>query len=142
MPGRPQKEPRQRILDKRPSLVSQVCVFFCFHGPPNPAWPGSSCVGSDARMQSPDQKEGDGTHPSGPTPTLCGHVLASQAEAHNAALCSRWLRTGGTCLGSPDQPAVPTVRPELPGRKDAPSSSLPALGQGLSRKHLGWSGCS
>lgn len=130
MPSRPQKEPSCCTLDKRPSLVSQVCVFFCFHGPPNPSWPGSCCVGSDVRMQSPDQKEGVGAHPSGPTPTPCGHVLASQAETHNAALCSCWLRTccvSGAALASwRCQP----WRPEMPGREDTPSSSLQGLGPG------------
>lgn len=92
-------------------------------------------------MQSPGQKEGDGAHPSGPTPTFCGHVLASQAEAHNAALCGCWLRTGAACLGSPGQPAVPAMRLSCLGGRMRPVQGSRALGQGLSRKHLGWPGC-
>lgn len=98
--------------------------------PRNPAWPGSSCVGSDVRMQSPDQKEGVGAHPSGPRPTLCGHVLASQVEAHNAALCGSWLGTCAACLGSSGRRWCQPWRPEMPGREDAPSPSLQGPGPG------------
>ena len=99
----------QSTLDKKPSLVLQLCVFSCFHGPPNPAWLGSSCVGSDVRMQSPDQKEGDGAHPSGPTPTLCSHVLARQARPTKQLCAAAGSEYSPRVWGSPGWPAVPAM---------------------------------
>lgn len=58
---------------------------------------GSCLVGSDARNQGPDLEEGHGAQP----PTLHRHVLAHQAEAHNAALCVSWLSAQAACLGQP-----------------------------------------
>lgn len=92
------EHPRQEASPR----VLHLCVFFCPLVPLNPIQAGSCCMGSDARMQSPDQEEGSGAHPSGQPPTLCRHVLACQAQADNAALCSSWLRRStAACLGQP-----------------------------------------
>lgn len=92
--GRPWKECSWGPLDDSPPPGCYDYNSVFVHAPtqaPEPAWPGSCYVGSDARMLSPDQEEGSGAHPPSPPPTLCCHMSASQEEAHNAALCGSWL---------------------------------------------------
>lgn len=96
--GTPQEESLFKDSGQRPSYKHNNSGFF----PVSMALGQGSClVGSDARNQGLDLEEGHGAQPEGPPPTLHCHVLAHQAEAHNAALCGSWLGAQAACLGQP-----------------------------------------
>lgn len=124
----PQKEPSSSILDERPPLV-YVSVFSPSPwSPQNSSWLAAAAAGVRCRGRQPDTPSRATAHP---VPSCA----CPWAVAHNAALYSPWLGAHTACLGQPWRPVVPgwggRVRFAQPSR---------ALGQALSRKHLGWPG--
>lgn len=103
--------------------------------PQNSAWLAAAAEGVRCRGRWRDTPSRAPAHP---VPSRA----CPWAEAHNAALCSPWLGAHTACLGQPWWPVVPALeaRDARLGRGMCSAQPSRALGQALSRKHLGWPG--